>query len=622
MRINQMSSMNINRNLNQTNALQASNAAKLAAAKQILGAGDDPAGLAISNKMKAQLGGINMAARNSQDAISLMNTAEGALQEVHSMLDRMNELAVQSANGILSAEDRGILNAEFTQLKQEINDISSQSQFNNMSLLDGSLSSLGTMRSAETTGISVSTMTEIAEPVMQTSMSTDTSAITDGAQAQFGVDLGSYEITGSMAGETFSLQVGDATLSFELQGGNYDAQSLAQGIADSLAGQSITIEGNDYTVAASGNTLEFAYDNGGMAENNIAIATESLENLDVAASYQPADGLLLQGAATGAIQSAPVDVSEGEAYNAAPIQMNTARFSGSLKVGDMFNMGGKRFELVVPGTAPSSQDVSPMSILYASSNDQILQQMRDVMAAEMENMDVSVSGNEIKIAQKTPGQGDVSMSMTPANTQSSMVNFNPGRLQAGDQIQLNITDAQGAQRSVSYTHEQGNGMNDIARALGGTRIGNSLSFDNQSVSVEFTPTERSGSGLKIQSGPTEGDFKGVDIQAMNTANLGLDDISIDTQENASSAMTAVQNAVNQVSDQRGSLGAMQNRMQHTINNLNVAAENQAAAISRIEDLDMAQGMMRNMQLRIQEQAQTSMLAHSNANAQNVLSLLR
>ncbi|MDL2238003.1 hypothetical protein LJC56_09280, partial [Christensenellaceae bacterium OttesenSCG-928-K19] len=126
---------------------------KLSSGYRINKAADDAAGLAISEKMRAQIRGLNMAKRNTQDAVSLIQTAEGALQEVHAMLQRMNELADQSATGTNQEFDRAQIDKEFRQLKREINDISDQTTFNNMKLLDGSLSLRDMLRTAQTSGL-------------------------------------------------------------------------------------------------------------------------------------------------------------------------------------------------------------------------------------------------------------------------------------------------------------------------------------------------------------------------------------------------------------------------------------------------------------------------------------
>lgn len=621
MRINQLNSYNIARNLENTSVFQASKQAKLAAAKQILNAGDDAAGMAISNNMKAQLGGLNMAARNTQDALSMLKTADGAGQQVHNILNRMNELAVSSANGILSNSDRQMISGVFNQLKSEIDNIAGTANFNNINLLDGTLSSLNELRTAESAGISVSTYYEDSPSSMETSVSEDYTEVSEGSPATFDVSLGDYAVSGASEGDTLSVSIGDNTIELTLDAGDYSASDIASMVAEQIGSDGLQIDGNAYTVSASGNALTFTYDNGGSAVNNIAVDSGSLAAISVNAAYAPADESA-QASVSGSYSGSPVSISGGETYSGQPVQINTARISGSLKAGDVFSMGGKHFELVVPGQTPSSQDASPISIFEAAGNAQIIQAARDAMAASVgHNLNITAKNNTIQISQKTPGKGDVSIKMTPAQNKSSMVNFSPSKLRAGDQITLNITNNRGNTRQVTYTHAEGNTMNDIAKSLGGSRIGNSLNFSGQSVSVDFKGGAGAGSPMQIQTGANRGDTKKLDVGSLNTTNLGLADISIDTPDKARSAVTAIKNALGQVSQQRGSLGAMQNRMESTLNSLNVSIENQTAAQSRIEDMDIAQGAMQNMLAKIQQEAQTSMLAQSNINAGSILSLL-
>ncbi len=135
---NNISAMNALRNLNTTGNAMSSSMEKLSSGFRINRAADDAAGLAISEKMRAQISGLNQAQRNAQDGISLIQTAEGALDEVHNMLRRMRDLAVQSANATYEDDDRAKLHQEFDALRTEIQDITSdRAEFNNINLLDG-----------------------------------------------------------------------------------------------------------------------------------------------------------------------------------------------------------------------------------------------------------------------------------------------------------------------------------------------------------------------------------------------------------------------------------------------------------------------------------------------------
>ena len=144
MRINtNVAAMNTYSRLTAANTAKANSLAKLSSGSRINKAGDDAAGLAISEKMKSQIGGLTQAKRNAQDGISLVQTAEGALNETHSILERMRDLAVQGGNGTLTDEDKGAINKELTALHEELSRIAKDTQFNGMSLFAASNATQG-----------------------------------------------------------------------------------------------------------------------------------------------------------------------------------------------------------------------------------------------------------------------------------------------------------------------------------------------------------------------------------------------------------------------------------------------------------------------------------------------
>ncbi len=132
-----MNAMNAHRNMGSTTVSQGKSMEKLSSGLRINRAGDDAAGLAISEKMRSQIRGLNQASRNAQDGISMIQTAEGALSETQAIGQRMRELAVQSANGTYTDEDRELINQEFNQLKSEIDRIANDTEFNGSKVLNG-----------------------------------------------------------------------------------------------------------------------------------------------------------------------------------------------------------------------------------------------------------------------------------------------------------------------------------------------------------------------------------------------------------------------------------------------------------------------------------------------------
>ena len=148
-----VTAMNANRQLGITTGVQAKSSEKLSSGYKINRAADDAAGLAISEKMRRQVRGLTQASANAQDGISAVQTAEGALNEVHDMLQRMNELATKAANETLTSKDRDYIDAEIKQLRTEIDRTGSATQFNNQALLDGTFKNKKLQVGSETAGV-------------------------------------------------------------------------------------------------------------------------------------------------------------------------------------------------------------------------------------------------------------------------------------------------------------------------------------------------------------------------------------------------------------------------------------------------------------------------------------
>src|SRR3954463_738296 len=155
---NNVEAFNTHRQLSATSAAASKSMEKLSSGYRINRAADDAAGLAISEKMRAQIGGVAQAQRNAQDGISLVQTAEGALSEVHSMLQRVRDLKVQSLNDTLATEDKDAIAAEVNQLGTEITKISSETEFNGTKLLNGSTTLNFQVGANDSEQISASTM--------------------------------------------------------------------------------------------------------------------------------------------------------------------------------------------------------------------------------------------------------------------------------------------------------------------------------------------------------------------------------------------------------------------------------------------------------------------------------
>lgn len=388
--------------LNTYNRLSANNAStsksleKLSSGLRINRAGDDAAGLAISEKMRGQIRGLDMAGKNAQDSISLIQTAEGALAETHSILQRMRELSVQSSNDTNTDKDRKELQAEVKQLQTEIDRIGNTTEFNTKKLLEGSAK-----------------------------------GVKEAVDGTVGINNNSAVVLGSTAG---------------------------------LASN-----------AKTGATIDGAY---------------------MIVRVADADG------ATGAA------ISSGD------------------------------FKIIGP------------------------------------------DGKEL-----TSGDGFTL---------------------AADQITVGATLV-GANTAVTATGIQN------------MKVGESVTFV---FSKAETASNDLANSIMTQIGANAGQTAFISVGDMRAAAIGVDKIDISTKFGAQTAIETVNNAISKVSSQRSSLGAVQNRLEHTINNLGTASENLTAAESRIRDVDMAKEMMSFTKNNILQQAATAMLAQANQQPQGVLQLLK
>ena len=259
--------MNAYRNYNTNTSALSKNLEKLSSGYKINRAGDDAAGLAISEKMRAQITGLNAASKNVKDGISLVKTAEGAMQEIQDMLNRMDYLATQSANGTYDNEtDRAALQKEVNQLRDEINRIADSANFNGIKLLDGSLEE-GTMNGVkytEATADQVKNMFVNTDWTGKTQLDVDAGKgvlETEGiAASKAGFQISLDNIGKISGGQKFNLTIGDNdTLSVELDAGDYTPSTLAAAIVEKLNGP-FTYDGNEYNITADGNTLKFESD--------------------------------------------------------------------------------------------------------------------------------------------------------------------------------------------------------------------------------------------------------------------------------------------------------------------------------------------------------------------------
>lgn len=596
---NNIMALNTQRQYTINNDNVAKSAEKLSSGYRINRAGDDAAGLAISEKMRSQIRGLNMATKNSQDAISLVQTAEGALQETHSMLQRMNELANQSATGTNQELDRNALAKEFEQLKREINDVAEQTTFNNMKILDGSLSYQGPQRSAQTAGVNVTETVDAANNgVMTTEVTTKGQAAVTAVKAKYEIDFTGTAAVDDAQGK---VTIGGKELTWTASAGDTLSENLDDIVTAYNASGDPILSG--YTAVKNGNKIVLEADTAQADPNKSAIMGTT------------------SGFGGGKAVS---EVTKGVDTVAAAQGVTTAKVKAEdLKVGDQITIGGRKFELIAAGDAAQTGNVG---IEWDSSK--TLADLVTALDGGMNDVTVAATaaGDGFTVTQDVAGTGEYGVKFTAAAATKSTVELDTVKLKSGDTISIKSNGTE-----YTYEFQTGDSVTNIAQGLkdaAGNVLnaqikGSAFIVDGKVDTSGFTPvTETKFDAIRIQVGALEGEQLSVSIDSMNTKGLGLDGIEIATQDAAGKAITATRTAIDKVSDQRAALGSMQNRLDHKISNLKVSAENLTAAESRIRDVDIASEMTEFTKNNILAQASTAMLAQANSLPQNVLSLLR
>ena len=549
-----IAALNSYRQLGSNNNTVSKNLEKLSSGYRINRAGDDAAGLAISEKMRAQITGLDTAQKNANDGISLVQTAEGALTEVHSMLNRMVELADQSANGTYQdAVDRENLQKEVASLKSEIDRISESTNFNGINLLDGSLAGNGTSAN----GLIGGTIGTFRAAVASLT-GTDASA----ANAIDYSKKDTFIIDGTEVEVDWSTLKSEDRAALEVDWTNNASTETAKKAATIMQ-----------------DTINAAIDKVNQEKGN-TVSHVTVTN-DGATGFKMTSGLNGSGASSIGIKGTPTtDTSVagivlGVADGTATAETQSLAKATSQLTINPTNANGK-FNILVDGEAV---EIDLTGLTGTSTGDAVATALTGAITAALTKYDTA-KGNTGDDA----ASGKVSVSFN-----------NKG--------QLEITNTSG--RKIGFEDKDGG---DHAKVLG-------LSAEGKAVS---------GGGLTLQIGDTAADFNKltVSVSNMSSNSLGIGSINIGTQAGATAAIEKIKTAINTVSSTRGDLGAIQNRLEHTINNLGVTSENMTAAESRIRDVDMAKEMMDYTKNNILVQSSQAMLAQANQIPQGVLQLLR
>ena len=550
--------MNAYRNYNINTSALSKNLEKLSSGYKINRAGDDAAGLAISEKMRAQITGLNAAQKNVKDGISLVKTAEGAMQEIQDMLNRMDYLATQSANGTYQNEvDREALQDEVNALLSEIDRIADSANFNGIKLLNGEQEGAATDASAAlTNAVTVTKINDHKEAEASQKM-------------EFTLDLSSLKVQNTSTADqavtiTFNGMTFTATVS---AGETLTADKLSFGTATQ-----VSIGGATFNVTVSGSKLIFKQDKDPTTSAiTINGPTVTVAGADMSSNYgesikvhvdkRPIAGGLTQ-----------------QAQGSFTLTADMVKDGSQIKIGDQtytFKVG--------PDSKVSGKNVVDLSKLKPGADGNLSADDLKKAAAELSG---AANGKGMFIVTNDNN----------SNTISITERVDSDAYKKWDLEGANSTGAADAtwKDVVSWASKE-----DIAAAA----------------------SSGGGLTLQIGDDAESYNRLTISIKSMKTDSLGVDGLSIANPDDAAAAIQTVKDAINTVSAVRGELGAYQNRLEHTQNNLSVMAENIQDAESTIRDTDVAEEMMSYVKNNILVQSAQAMLAQANQVPQGVLQLL-
>lgn len=626
-----------NNSINTNKALE-----KLSSGLRINRAGDDAAGLAISEKMRGQIRGLDQASRNAQDGISLIQTAEGALAETQSILQRMRELAVQAANDTNVDADRNEIQKEINQLTSEINRIGNTTEFNTQKLINGERSSTYVSAAAVAytaytgDGLSVkqtddtyaagSYTLEVDKISVVTAASTSGAFLTTGVVVSTGfqtVEFTDNEIgidwttdvplesaigttSGAATAKLIITVVDSANISVTFSGGfsgeisdNVQAQADGSFVYNE---RGVSFEISTLDGASAGSTLTYTI---GTANDTLTAVTTAgtlwttnTDSANVTLSASHTAGAEA-GTWTGTFDAAGTSlvlefVGDDGTTHSATITISAGTTSASFTVfGTTFNFANATDEAALAnGVFTYEIDASyKLDAVFKDSagttvGSATLTTGWDGTTAAL-TMSASITGLNIS-AISAVGTGSIAVTIDDEHEDTVVdgsLNFQIGANQ-GQALNLEISDM----RSVALN---------ISNTASGT-----LSFTVGTATQTVNLTS------------TQGVTNGTNATGVEYA------LDVSDYENATKAVTVLSQAIEAVSAERSKLGANQNRLEHTINNLGASSENLSAAESRIRDVDMAKEMMEFTKNNILQQAAQAMLAQANQQPQGVLQLLR
>ena len=656
---------------------------RLSSGLRINSASDDAAGSAIASKMEAQVRSLGVAIRNSNDAVSLTQTAQGALGEIENMLQRMRELSVQAGNSTLNSSDRTQIQAEVDQLSAEIESIASKTNFNGNKLLDGSKSSLAFQIGADGSDSLKVGLENATVSSLGLGSSVTTASITSRRLEAITADIAAADI--KINGESFSaadVDV-DSTANFSGDGrldatGFGDADNSANGgkVANTVAQ---IINSNSHIHGAKATAFNKVVGNGTFAltgtidindttinvdsstslsdfvkavNDNVSGLTASLDGNKIVFENTDGDEIVI---ANGGAEIGMTDDVYGGYVSISNIDGSDVKIeAGSVENGYGSAAAGEQSDLAligfneINGTTVNSTVVTSSAIAASDNitiNGVALGDSASASASDKATA-INAANAGVTASAKTVVRITVDFN-TPTNANLTDVTINGittdlSSATTSDVVSTINTALTGKTDVVASMNSDGelvltsnSGQNIVV--AGGTETavftaaqaedGTAFTVSNSDFTAYgvLTLTSNDGSTIVLEDGETDA-HSGLDklglMAQSEDAETTVKGLAVLTEAQATASITSIDAAIEKVSTFRASFGAYENRIDAVINNLTTLQTNTDAARSRIEDADFAAETSNLTKSQILSQAATSMLAQANASKQNLLALLQ
>jgi flagellin len=597
-------SLEAQRNVGINNTALATSIQRLSSGLRINNAADDAAGLAIATKFGAQVGGLNQAARNANNAVSLVQTAEGGVNTLTSILQRLRQLAVQASSADNTPSDRAAANQEAQSLVTEFTRVATTTQFNTMNLLDGSFASVSFQIGANY-GQTVNLSIGDARGKSVGGRAAYTANLAGGVLTSTNANFGSAQINinGVAVVPTNSTDDQYSVLDISSNGVVTSNAYMSQGFVLYINGTSVAVGLGGVLSGADASTIA----NGIVTAIQTAGITNVTARSDGSAWVLEGMGgtdlnLAIQGA--GAVSAASAVLSGALGIYAS---LDTLWGSGSAAnaVGNYNGQSGAIAKAVAINAVSGSSGVT------ATAQPTVATATTAIGAVTLNSGDVYINGYDIGPATVTASDGTGALA-TAINNQTGSTGVSASVNSNG---QMTLTAADGRNITVTTSTAQvgaalglsGTATNTTWIYRGSIALNDPYSFALTSGTSLFNLTGAAGTNVSVAA-------------SVSTANVAS--LNIATQTNAQQAILTVDAALNQVNSISAGIGALQNRLQYTVNNLQIASQNASASQSQIMDADFAAEVANFTRNQIMVQAGVAMVAQANTVSQYALQLLR